>query len=86
MSSLKFVGGYEKLLMREAGIVSLRIFRERRTLFMIVESDSSLALPDRFIDHALEEEWHRLTGECFSQGWRETSEIYQLQVHGSCSL
>ncbi|WP_152392008.1 L-rhamnose mutarotase [Paenibacillus guangzhouensis] len=64
--------------MREAGIVSLRIFREGLTLFMIVESDPSLALPDRVIDHALEEEWHLLTGKCFSKVWRDASEIYQL--------
>ena len=69
--------------MREAGIVSLRIFREGLTLFMIVESDSSLALPDRVIDHQLEEEWHRLTGECFSKTWQDTSEIYQLPKEGS---
>lgn len=69
--------------MQEAGIVSLRIFREGLTLFMIVESDSSLALPDRVIDHQLEEEWHRLTGECFSKTWQDASEIYQLPKEGS---
>lgn len=64
--------------MREAGIVSLRIFREGLILFMIVESDSSIALPDRVIDHQLEEEWHRLTGECFSKVWQDAYEVYSL--------
>ncbi|MGZ9583203.1 L-rhamnose mutarotase [Paenibacillus marinisediminis] len=64
--------------MREAGIVSLRIFREGLVLFMIVESDSSLALPDRIVDQRLEEEWHRLTGECFSKTWQVASEVYRL--------
>ncbi|MCD9023512.1 L-rhamnose mutarotase [Cohnella silvisoli] len=65
--------------MREAGIVSLRIFREGLTLFMIVESDPSQALPERVIDHHLEEEWHRLTGVCFSEIWQDACEIYRLQ-------
>lgn len=65
--------------MREAGIVSLRIFREGLTLFMIVESDPSLAIPDRVIDIQLEEEWHRLTGECFSSIWQDAKEIYRFQ-------
>ncbi|MCC3375926.1 L-rhamnose mutarotase [Cohnella sp. REN36] len=64
--------------MREAGIVSLRIYREGLTLFMIVESDPSLALSDRLVDERLEEEWHRLTGECFSKIWQDASEIYRL--------
>ncbi|QJD86842.1 L-rhamnose mutarotase [Cohnella herbarum] len=65
--------------MREAGIVSLRIFREGYTLFMIVESDPSSAIPDQVIDHQLEEEWHRLTGVCFSEMWKDASEVYRLQ-------
>jgi len=69
--------------MREAGIISLRIFREGLTLFMVVESDPSLALPDRVIDHELEEEWHRLTGECFSYIWWDASEIYKLHREDS---
>ena len=64
--------------MRESGIVSLRIFREGLTLFMIVESDPSLALPGWVIDRQLEEAWHRLTGECFSKTWRDASEIYKF--------
>ena len=66
--------------MREAGITSLRMFREGLTLFMIVESDPSLAVPDRVIDHQLEEDWHRLTGQCFSKIWQDASEIYSLSM------
>ena len=64
--------------MREAGIVSLRIFREGLTLFMIVESDPSQAIPDRVVDQQLEEAWHRQTGECFSQIWQDAVEVYRL--------
>lgn len=62
--------------MQEAGIVSLRIFREGLTLFMIVESDPALAVQGRYIDQAAEARWHELTGECFSQIWEDADEIY----------
>ncbi|RKP54398.1 L-rhamnose mutarotase [Cohnella endophytica] len=65
--------------MREAGIVSLRIYRDGQVLLMIVESDPTLAIPDRVINHQLEEEWHHLTGNCFSKSWQDASEVYRLQ-------
>ncbi|MFC5404066.1 L-rhamnose mutarotase [Cohnella soli] len=65
--------------MREAGIASLRIFREGLTLFMIVESDPSLVVPDRVVDLQLEEEWHRLTGECFASFWQDAVGVYRLE-------
>lgn len=64
--------------MQEGGMISLRIFREGLTLFMIVEKDPTLELPDRVIDQALGEEWHRVTGECFAEFWRDATEIYRF--------
>lgn len=74
--------GIEKHI-REAGTVSLRIFREGLTLYMIIESDPSLLIPDRVIDNMLEEEWHRLTGECFSKTWQDASEVYRFHNEDS---
>ncbi len=65
--------------MREAGIVSLRIFREGLILFMIVETDLSLEIPTRIVDQQLEEEWRRLTSACFSSFWQDANEIYRFQ-------
>ncbi|WP_308635297.1 L-rhamnose mutarotase [Paenibacillus silvisoli] len=62
--------------MQEAGIVSLRIFREGSTLFMVVESDMALEMPNRVVDQAVEERWKTLTGECFAEFWQDAGEIY----------
>ncbi|AZN43146.1 L-rhamnose mutarotase [Paenibacillus albus] len=64
--------------MREAGIVSLRIFREGLTLFMIVETDSALEVSDRVVARELEERWHRLTGDCFAEFWTDANEIFNF--------
>lgn len=62
--------------MQESGIISLRIFGSGLTLFMIVETDSALETPDRFIDLAAEQRWHDLTGICFSEKWEDMKEVY----------
>ncbi|WP_054027457.1 L-rhamnose mutarotase [Bacillus sp. FJAT-28004] len=65
-----------KKYMQEAGIISLRIFREGLSLFMIVESDSMLEVPDRFVDPVVEERWQQLTGACFWNTWEDANEIF----------
>ncbi|OAB32499.1 hypothetical protein PMSD_16040 [Paenibacillus macquariensis subsp. defensor] len=65
-----------KKYMQEAGIISLRIFRDGVSLFMVVEADSMFEAPERFVDPVVEERWQQLTGACFSEMWVDANEIY----------
>ncbi|NIK78746.1 L-rhamnose mutarotase [Paenibacillus castaneae] len=65
-----------KKYMQEAGIISLRIFRDGLSLFMIVESDSTFEVQGRFVDPVVERRWQQLTGACFSEMWVDANEIF----------
>ncbi len=72
------IPGIIERMLREAGYAQLRIFREGVVLFMVLEHDEALAVPDRLIDDAAEAEWQRVTGACFEQFWQAAAEIYTL--------
>jgi L-rhamnose mutarotase len=65
-----------------SGIQLLEIVRHDLTLVMRIILDQAGADPVLVIDKATEEEWQRVTGECFSLIWTDVVPVYRLHAGG----
>ena len=70
----------------DKGFLHLHIYRSGLMLYMTWEIDTERALPDRTVRKQAEDEWERLTGDCFNDGWREVPLMFRLTDHAYKAL